>query len=258
VLLFLVHSCSCFFTQVESLKPLQPPSQELHADCDKDGDGLLTLKEFTTSAREALKSVRKNEEKRVAKEAAKVEAAKVKEKKRDERRAAKLAAKDKEMTADKDKALEDAMNSRFGDEKETKDILSKGKGAMAARSEAKAKRKAEKAAEKAVKDKALAKTAEFEELAEKEQQEKRKAQIAHDFEMEIKGTSMLNKASGGTGHVSDRVRDDHARRVDLMKMEVDSDGEPLRGHTSMFHKDEAMEEAIAEFQAERDREYRFV
>ena len=102
---------------------------------------MLTLKEFTTSAREALKNVRKNEDKRVAKEAAKVEAAKVKEKKRDERRAAKLAAKDKEMTADKDKALEDAMNSRFGDEKETKDILSKGKGAMAALSEARAKRK---------------------------------------------------------------------------------------------------------------------
>ena len=62
---------------------------------------MLTLKEFTTSAREALKNVREGEEKRVAKEAAKVEAAKEKEKRREERRAAKLAAKDKELAADK-------------------------------------------------------------------------------------------------------------------------------------------------------------
>ena len=63
---------------------------------------MLTLKEFTTSAREALKNVREGEEKRVAKEAAKVEAAKEKEKRREERRAAKLAAKDKELASLRD------------------------------------------------------------------------------------------------------------------------------------------------------------
>ena len=52
-----------------------------------------------------------------------------------------VKAKEKEITADKDKALEDAMNSRFGDEKETEQLISKGKGEKAAKQEAKEKKK---------------------------------------------------------------------------------------------------------------------
>ena len=59
-----------------------------------------------------------------------------------------------------------------------------------------------------------------------------------------------------TGQVGERVLDDHARRVDLMRMEVGPDGEPLP--LSGLEDEDDMAEAIAEYHAERDREYRSV